>query len=96
MKTKQLIINIFTLCALTLGLLNTVTTPTRAEETTGEKIQNNVDNATRNTKKTYRKTKKQIRDSTGNSSIKEDLHDDIRNLDDSTGDAVKKLKRKVD
>jgi hypothetical protein len=67
----------------------------KAEETTGDKIQNKTDDAVRATKKGGRKMKKQVRDATGHHSLKEDLKDESKNAGDAAVDAGKKVKRKV-
>jgi hypothetical protein len=68
----------------------------RAEETTGEKVQNAGDEGWKDTKKAGRKMKKKTRDATGNSSVKEDVKDGANNVGDSVETGAKKVERKVD
>jgi hypothetical protein len=69
---------------------------TLAEETTGEKIQNHVDDAKKDTKKTFRKAKRKTRDAMGNGSIVKDAKDGIDDASDEITTGAKKIKRKAD
>jgi hypothetical protein len=81
--------------ALVVTLLGAGISKLLAEETPGDKIQNQADEAKKNLKKSGRKVKKDFRDATGKSSIKKDIQDDAKNLKDEAETKGKKIKRKV-
>lgn len=81
---------------LFLGMGPSTASKVEAEETNVEKIENKVDEAKTKANRTGRKIKKKVRDETGNHSTVEDIKDKARNVGDSTEDAAKKIKRKVD
>jgi hypothetical protein len=70
--------------------------PLIADETTGEKIQNEAGEANKNLKKEGRHLKKKIRDRTGHHSMGKDIKDSSKNAADEAEHQAKKLKRKVD
>jgi hypothetical protein len=73
-----------------------VTETAIANETAGESAVSEGRAAKNKTKRAWRGTKKDVRDATGNSSIKEDVKDGAKNVGDSVEGAAKTTKDKVD
>lgn len=67
-----------------------------AEETTGEKIENKVDEAKKDIKKSGRKVKRKVRNATGHGSLGKDIKDAGKDFGDEVETGAKKLKRKAD
>jgi len=67
-----------------------------ADETTGEKIENRVDEAKKDFKKSGRKAKRNFRHATGRDSLKEDIKDAGKDIGDELDTGAKKIKRKAD
>ncbi len=67
-----------------------------ANETAGEAAVSEGRSAKNKTKRAWRKTKKNVRDATGNESVKEDIKDGAKNVGDSVEDAAKTAKDKID
>jgi uncharacterized membrane protein YtjA (UPF0391 family) len=86
----------FMTAATVLGTGMMMTTNVSAEETTAEKIQNEVDEAATDAKIAVRKKKKDVRDATGNSSLIEDAKDEVENIKDRTQSETRQMKRKLD
>lgn len=81
---------------VTLGTLSLGAVQSYAEETWGEKIENQADEAKKDTKKGVRKAKKGVRNATGNEDRGKDAKESLENAGDDVGTGAKKLKRKVD
>ncbi len=84
------------LAPLAIGGMLFIPSVSRADETTGEKIENTVDDAKKDIKKSARKGKRKIRNATGNGSVTDDIKDAGKDVGDEVETGAKKLKRKVD
>ena len=67
-----------------------------ADETAGEAAVSEARAGKNKTKRAWRGTKKDVRDATGNGSVKEDIKDGAKNVGDSVEGAAKTAKDKVD
>jgi hypothetical protein len=79
--------------SLLIGSVSSWDTKALANSDVGTKLQNDADDAKRDTKKTGRKAKKKVRDATGHGSVKKDAEDSVNNLKDDVSTEGKKLKR---
>jgi uncharacterized membrane protein YtjA (UPF0391 family) len=67
-----------------------------ADENVGEKVENKMDEAKKDSSQQVRKAKKKRRDATGQSSVSKDVEDQAKNVGDDVDHEAKKAKNKVD
>jgi hypothetical protein len=96
-KVFKLLMNVSLLLGVALcsSQFSSLLEKAHAEDSTKTKLQNDADDAAKDSRKTVRKAKKKVRDNTGHGSVKKDMQDSAADVQDDVSTETKKLKRKA-